>query len=103
MRLQGFDVLGEAKGAGAGYLAQVGVVREIDLYPGAGLVDGRVVEMDGEAQTIAVEGLEAGPLVAIGHLNRLAYAQEFLGRGLLLDAGRLQQEGEWGGRAVHDR
>ena len=48
-------------------------------------------------------GLEARPLVAVAHLDRRDDAQVALGRVLLDDARRLQQEDERPGAAVHDR
>ena len=62
-----------------------------------------MVELDGEVQAEAIEGLEAGDLVAVAHFHRLADADEALGRFLLGDARRLQQEHERARGAVHDR
>ena len=62
-----------------------------------------MVELDGEAEAEAVVRLEARDLVAVAHFHRSLDADEALGRGLLDDAGGLQQEHERAGRAVHDR
>ena len=61
-----------------------------------------MVEDDGEGQPVAVVGLEAGPLVAIPHLDGPGDANEFLGRILFLDAGGLDQEDEGRGRTVEN-
>jgi len=62
-----------------------------------------VVEHDRERQSQAVVRIEARPAVAVAHLDRPADAEEALRRALLLEAGRLQQEHERRGAAVHDR
>jgi len=62
-----------------------------------------VVELDGEAQLVALVRAEAGHLVALGHFHGLQHADEALGRILFHDARRLQQEHEGAGRTVHDR
>ncbi len=66
-------------------------------------VEDRVLEIDLEVDAEAVVRLEAHPLVAVLDLDALAHADEALRRVLLLDAGRLQQEHERRGAAVHDR
>src|SRR5690606_39469261 len=97
------DVLHEAEGTGPADLLDEGGGGEVDLGAGGRLVEDRVVEVDREADLEALEGLEAGPLVAVLDLDRLLDADEALGLVLLLDARRLQQEHEGTGRAVHDR
>ena len=62
-----------------------------------------MVEVDREADLEAVERLEARPLVAVADGDRLLDADEALGLGLVFYAGRLQQEYERPGAAVHDR
>ncbi len=63
----------------------------------------RVVELDLEVDLEAVEGIELRPLVAILDPHALVHADEALGATLLFDTGRLQQEHERTGAAVHDR
>jgi hypothetical protein len=79
---------------------------EVELHALAGGVQRRVVELDLEAQLVAVIRLQPRPLqrraLALAHLHRLLHAQEALGRLLQLDARALQQEHEAGGRAVED-
>jgi hypothetical protein len=65
--------------------------------------EGRVIEIDGEADLEAVEGLEAGELVAVLDHHRALDADEALRAILLFDAGGLDQEDEGSGAAVHDR
>ncbi|SPA45666.1 conserved hypothetical protein [Cupriavidus taiwanensis] len=100
---QGLDLVRKAEGAGAGNLAHVAGVGEIDREGLAGLVDRRVAEVDGERQLEAEERLQPRQLVAFAHFHRLLHADEGLGRILLLDASRLQQEHERRRAAVHDR
>jgi hypothetical protein len=66
------------------------------------LEDG-VVELDLEVDLEAVVGREARPLVAVAHLDGPADADEALRRVLLGNAGRLDEEHEGPGAAVHDR
>ena len=63
----------------------------------------RVVESDGELDLEAVERIEARPFVAFLNHHRPLDTDETLGRVLLLDARRLDQENEGAGAAVHDR
>src|SRR5262245_17701253 len=62
-----------------------------------------MVEDDRERDAESVVGLEAGPLVAVAHLDRVPDAEKALRRALLLDAGGLQQINERPRAAVHDR
>ena len=70
----------------------------VELDALAGLVDGRVVEVDLEAELVALVRLEARPHQAAPSPSRtstgLQHAHEALGRVLQLDAGALQQEHE---------
>jgi hypothetical protein len=79
---------------------------EVELHALAGGVQRRVVELDLEAQLVAVEGLQPRPLqrgaFALAQFHRLLHAQEALGRLLQFDARALQQEHEAGGAAVED-
>ena len=66
-------------------------------------VKGGMVELDRERDLEALERFETRPLVPVLHGYRLPDSDELLGRVLLLDAGRLNQEYERTGAAVHDR
>src|SRR6185312_3765499 len=77
--------------------------RKVDFRAGRAAGEDRVVEIDGETDLETVERLEARPLVAITHDDRLLDAHEAFGRGLFLDSRRLQQEHERAGAAIHDR
>jgi hypothetical protein len=61
-----------------------------------------MVEADREFETKTVVGRQARPLVAVLDLDDLPDAQEALRRVLFLDAGRLEQIDERGGRSVED-
>src|SRR5690606_23550780 len=76
---QELDVLHEAEGTGPADLLDEGGGGEVDLGAGGRLVEDRVVEVDREADLEALEGLEAGPLVAVLDLDRLLDADEALG------------------------
>ena len=99
-------VLGEAEGAGACDVALVDAGGKVELDAPAGGVHGGVVELDLEAELVAVEGLQPGPLQrganALADLHRFPDADETLGRVLHFDAGVLQQEDEAGRAAIED-
>jgi len=84
-RTQCLDVAHEAEGARpTDFLEER---RRGEIHGGAlraALEDG-VAELDLEVHLETVEGIEAGPLVAVLDLHRLADADEALGRALLLD------------------
>ena len=67
------------------------------------LAQRRMIEVDLDVDAEAVVRIEPHPLVAFLDLDALEHADEALRRVLLLDAGRLQQEHERRGAAVHDR
>src|SRR6476469_46010 len=62
-----------------------------------------MAEIDRERELVALEGIEARPLVPVLHFDALRYAQELFRRRLLDDAGLLDEEDERRGTAVHDR
>src|SRR5438309_2041485 len=62
-----------------------------------------VVELDRERKFETFEGLEARPLVAVPYFDRALDSEKTLGRGLLLDARRLNEKHERRGTPVHDR
>ncbi len=99
---QGLHFMGKAEGAGAGDFAHIAGVGEIDGEGLAGLVDRGMAEIDGESQLEAKEGLQSRQLVAFTHFHGFLHADESLGRRLLLDLGRLQQEDERRGASIHD-
>jgi hypothetical protein len=106
VRAHHLDIACEAEGAGARDLARVLAAAEVELDPLAGGIDGRVVELDLEAQLVAVERVQARPLelgaFALTHLDRTQHADEALGGLLLDDAGALQQVDERGRRTIQD-
>jgi hypothetical protein len=79
------------------------VVEKVQIGHAGMAADDRMVELDRELDLETVVGLEARPLVAILHLDSLEHANEALGRILLGDPGRLDQECKRAGAAVHDR
>src|SRR5690606_20411574 len=88
--------------AGAGDVANVGGLGEVDLDFLDRGVDRRMAELDRELEPKAEMRIEPRPLVAVADLDRLEHTDELLGRRLLDDAGRLDQEHEGTGRAVED-
>ena len=71
--------------------------------PAWALLERRVIEIDRERELESFKGLEPRPLVPVLHLDRGLDPDEALGRGLLLDAGGLNQEYERCRAAIHDR
>ena len=80
---------------------------EVNAHFLAGAVDRRVVEDDGESQAVALVRGKPRPFLAaavrLAHFDRALDADEFLGRILLLDPGRLDQEDERRCRAIKNR
>ena len=100
---QEFDVAHETEGAGATDFLDERGTGEIHAGGLGPAVEDRVVEIDLEADLEAVEGPEGGTLVAIDDRDFALDADELLRRVLLLQAGRLDQEHEGTGAAIHDR
>ncbi len=103
---QGFHVLHETEGTGAGNLAHIGFDVEIDFGDLAGAVDRRMIELDEELQAKTIVGFEPRPFflgaVAFAHLDGFFHPHEFLGRRLLLQPSLLQQKDKGRSRAIHD-
>ena len=78
------------------------VEKSIERLLRAALED-RVIELDLEVDLEAIERSKLGPLVAVLDAHRFLTRTKRFGRALLLDSGRLQQENERTGAAVHDR
>ena len=100
---QVLDLVHEAEGACAGDLLEIGGLGEIHFDRLRRALDHRVAEFDRERKLVALEGLEARPLVAVLHFHASHDPQESLRRGLLDDPGLLDQQNERRGAAVHDR
>jgi hypothetical protein len=83
-------------------LVHVGILGEIDGRDVADRSNTRVPEVDRQGHPESVMGLDR-ELVALRHLDRTPHPDEALGRGLLLEARRLDQEHERTRAAVHDR
>ncbi len=99
----GLDILHEPERSGARDFLHVRVLGEIDDDVPVLRPEHRMREVDREIELEAVERIEACPLVAVAHLDGCKDAQIALRRVLLDDAGRLQQEDERPGTAIHDR
>src|ERR1051325_2354312 len=86
----------------AGDFLKVRSLGEVDFHRLRRAFDHRMAKIDGERQFVAFIGLESRPLIAPAHLDAARDAQEALGRGLLDDAGLLDEQHEWRCAAVHD-
>ena len=102
-RARAFEILEEAERARAADLFEERLRREVHRHGLAKLAQRRMLEIDLDVDAEAVVRIEPHPLVAFLDLDALQHADEALRRALLLDAGRLQQEHERRGAAVHDR
>ena len=100
---QRFQIAHKAEGAGAADFLHEGSGRKIHAGALSGILEGGVVEIDGEGNLETLERLEAGPFVAVFDPNFLLDPNEALGCRLFGDAGRLDQKHERAGAAVHDR
>src|SRR4029079_2603202 len=106
-RAHHLDVLGEAERARPRDLVLVLARPHVEDEALTGLADDRMVELDLEAERVALVRLEPRPrqlgALALADLDRAQDAQEALRRVLQDDAGALQQEDERRRRAVEDR
>src|SRR5258706_8811932 len=96
------DILHETEGPRPAYLLYVGSVFKVDNDPFIGMREYGMSEVDAEVHSKSVVRLEFDPFVALLHFDRVLYADELLGRRLLLDTCRLQQKYETRCEAVHD-
>src|SRR5690606_3853047 len=103
LALHPLDITQKPERAGATDLLNKGGGGKVDLGVLIQGLEQRMVEIDGEGYLEAVIRLEATPLVAFLHPDRLFDADEALERVLLFDAGGTDQKHERPGAAVHDR
>ena len=102
-----FDFLHETESSRARHFAHIGIFGKVDSHFLPGTINRRVVEDNRERQPESLMRLEARPFITgtigLAHLDRALDTDEFLGRRLLLDPGRLDQEDERRCRAIKNR
>src|ERR1700722_16796973 len=103
VRTQRLQIAHEAAGTSPADLFEERGGREIHRGTLQPAFEYRVIELDLEIDLEALERVKSRPLIAVLHAHALLDAYEALGRGLLLDAGGLQQEHKRSGAAIHDR